>query len=147
VFFDKVNEAKIENRLIPIHPILQIVILCPNSKSISRASWTPKKFECSELTWMNVWLQQIKSPIRKSLIGPILLLLLKYQQLLRQSTCCAKWSVYIYPKTKLRFVRRKKNQKLYIADIDQDLLLFSIYNKTKSEIEEYSPAFMCQEAN
>jgi hypothetical protein len=114
-------------------------------------SWTLKKFECSEHE-MNVCMataDKMKLSLEKALLDPFFYYYLKIPAIASTEHLPGiKWSgLSNSPKNQIEiWYDGKKIKKLQIADIEQDLLLFPIYNKTKTEIkEEYSPGIYVEQ--
>jgi hypothetical protein len=107
-------------------------------------SWTLKKFECSkyELDACLATADKMKLPLEKALLDPFFYYYLKIPTIAStEHLPGTKWSGLLdSPKNQIEiWYDSKKIRKLHIADIDQDLLLFPIYNKNKIEItKEYS---------
>jgi hypothetical protein len=107
-------------------------------------SWTLKKFECSkyELDACLAIADKMKLPLEKALLDAFFYYYLKIPTIAStEHLPGTKWSGLLdSPKNQIEiWYNSKKIRKLHIADIDQDLLLFPIYNKNKIEItKEYS---------
>jgi hypothetical protein len=104
-------------------------------------SWTLKKFECSdyELDACLATADKMKLPLEKALLDPFFYYYLKIQNIASTEYLPgSKWSGLLdTPKNQIEiWYDGKKIKKLHITDIEQDLLLFPIYNKNKTEIKE-----------
>jgi hypothetical protein len=114
-------------------------------------SWTLKKFECSEYE-LNACLStadKMKLPLEKALLDPFFYYYLKTPAIAStEHLPGTKWSgLFDSPKNQIEiWYDGKKIRKLHIADIDEDLLLFPIYNKNKIEIiKDYSPGIYVEQ--
>lgn len=116
-------------------------------------SWTLKKFECNDDDLKECFkvAARMKLPLVKALLDPFFYYYLKIPAIAStEHLPGTKWSGLLNsPKNQIEiWYDGKKIRKLHIADIDQDLLLFPTYNKTKMEIkEEYNPGiYVVQQA-
>lgn len=91
----------------------------------------------------------MKLPLEKALLDPFFYYYLKIPAIAStEHLPGTKWSGLLNsPKNQIEiWYDGKKIRKLHIADIDQDLLLFPLYNKSKIEIkEEYSPGIYLEQ--
>lgn len=114
-------------------------------------SYTLKKFECSdyELNACLAIADKMKLPLEKALLDPFFYYYLEIATIpSTEHLPGTKWSGLLdTPKNQIEiWYNAKKIKKLQIADIDQDLLLFPIYNKKKVEInKEYSPSIYVEQ--
>jgi hypothetical protein len=114
-------------------------------------SWTLKKFECNDndLKECIKVAARMKLPLEKALLDPFFYYYLKIPAIAStEHLPGTKWSGLLdSPKNQIEiWYNAKKIKKLYIADIDQNLLLFPIYNKNKIEInKEYSPGIYAEQ--
>jgi hypothetical protein len=114
-------------------------------------SWTLKKFECSdyELNACLAIADKMKLLLAKALLDPFFYYYLKIPAIpSTEHLPGTKWSGLLdSPKNQIEiWYDGRKIRKLHIADIDQDLLLFPIYNKNKIEItKEYSPGIYVEQ--
>jgi hypothetical protein len=114
-------------------------------------SWTLKKFECSkyELDACLATADKINLPLEKALLDPFFYYYLKIPTIAStEHLPGTKWSGLLdSPKNQIEiWYDGRKIRKLLIADIDQDLLLFPIYNKNKIEIrKEYCPGIYVEQ--
>jgi hypothetical protein len=114
-------------------------------------SWTLKKFGCSvhNLDACLATADKMKLPLEKALLDPFFYYYLKIPSIATtEHLPGTKWSGLMdSPKNQIEiWYDGKKMKKLQIADIDQDFLLFPIYNKNKVEIkEEYSPGIYVEQ--
>jgi hypothetical protein len=114
-------------------------------------SWTLKKFECNDdnLKECLKVAAKMKLPLAKALLDPFFFYYLKIPAIAStEHLPGTKWSgILDSPKNQIEiWYDGKKIRKLHIADIDQDLLLFPIYNKNKIEIiKEYSPGIYVEQ--
>ena len=114
-------------------------------------SWTLKKFECNDddLKECMKVADRMKLPLEKALLDPFFYYYLKIPAIAStEHLPGTKWSGLLdSPKNQIEiWYNAKKIKKLQIADIDQDLLLFPIYNKNKIEInKEYSPGIYVEQ--
>jgi hypothetical protein len=114
-------------------------------------SWTLKKFECNDFDFKECLkvAARMKLPLAKALLDPFFYYYLKIPTIASTEHLPGiKWSGLMNsPKNQIEiWYEGKKIKKLYIADIDQDLLLFPLYNKSKIEIrEEYSPGIYIEQ--
>jgi hypothetical protein len=126
-------------------PILKTFIIMPTLKiNFHGESWTLKKFECNDYDLQECLkvAARMEVPLSKALLDPFFYYYLKIPSIAStEHLPGTKWSGLLNtPKNQIEiWYDGTKIRKLHIADIDQDLLLFPIYNKTKTEIkEEYS---------
>lgn len=114
-------------------------------------SWTLKKFECNDDDFKECLIvaARMKLPLSKALLDPFFYYYLKIPAIAStEHLPGTKWSGLLNsPKNQIEiWYDGKKIRKLHIADIDQDLLLFPTYNKTKMEIEEeYNPGIYVEQ--
>jgi hypothetical protein len=114
-------------------------------------SWTLKKFECSkyELDACLATADKMKLPLEKALLDPFFYYYLKIPTIASTEHLPGiKWSGLLdSPKNQIEiWYDGRKIKKLHIADIDQDLLLFPIYNKNKIEIiKDYNPGIYVEQ--
>jgi hypothetical protein len=114
-------------------------------------SWTLKKFECSEheLDACLATADKMKLPLEKALLDPFFYYYLKIPAIASTEYLPGtKWSGLLdSPKNQIEiWYDGNKIRKLHIVDIDQDLLLFPIYNKNKIEItKEYNPGIYVEQ--
>jgi hypothetical protein len=114
-------------------------------------SWTLKKFECNDYDLQECLkvAARMEVPLEKALLDPFFYYYLKTPAIAStEHLPGTKWSGLLdTPKNQIEiWYDGRKIRKLHIADIDQDLLLFSIYNKSKIEIKEvYSPGIYVEQ--
>lgn len=114
-------------------------------------SWTLKKFECNDFDLKECLkvAARMKLSLEKALLDPFFYYYLKIPAIASTEHIPGiKWSGLLNsPKNQIEiWYDRKKIKKLQIADIEQDLLLFPLYNKNKTEIkEEYSPGIYVEQ--
>jgi hypothetical protein len=114
-------------------------------------SWTLKKFECNDndLKECIKVADRMKLPLEKALLDPFFYYYLKLPAIASTEHLPGKKWSGLLDSTKNQieiWYNAKKIKKLQIADIDQDLLLFPIYNKNKIEInKEYSPGIYVEQ--
>lgn len=114
-------------------------------------SWTHKKFECNDYDFKECLkvAARMKLPLAKALLHPFFYYYLKIPAIASTEYLPgAKWSGLLNsPRNQIEiWYDGKKIRKLHIADIDQDLLIFPIYNKNKTEItEEYCPGIYVEQ--
>lgn len=114
-------------------------------------SWTLKKLECDDddLKECMKVAARMKLPLEKALLDPFFYYYLKIPAIAStEHLPGTKWSGLLdSPKNQIEiWYDGKKIKKLHIADIDQNLLLFPIYNKNKIEInKEYSPGIYVEQ--
>jgi hypothetical protein len=114
-------------------------------------SWTLKKFECNDddLKECMKVAARMKLPLSKALLDPFFYYYLKLPVIASaEHLPGTKWSGLLNsPKNRIEiWYDAKKIKKLQITDIDQDLLLFALYNKNKIEInKEYSPGIYLEQ--
>jgi hypothetical protein len=114
-------------------------------------SWTLKKFECNDYDFKecNKLAERMKLPLAKALLDPFFYYYLKIPAIAStENLPGTKWSGLLNsPRNQIEiWYDSKKIRKLHIADINQDLLLFPIYNKNKIEsIEEYTPGIYVEQ--
>jgi hypothetical protein len=114
-------------------------------------SWTLKKFECNDnnLKECIKVAARMKLPLEKALLDPFFYYYLRIPDIASTEYLPGtKWSGLLNsPKNHIEiWYDGIKIRKLHIADIEQDLLLFPIYNKNKIEIiEEYSPGIYVEQ--
>lgn len=104
-------------------------------------SWTLKKFKCNddELKECLKVAAKMKLPLAKALLDPFFFYYLKIPTIpSTEHLPGTKWSGLLdSPKNQIEiWYDGKKIKKLHIADINQDLLLFPLYNKNKTKIKE-----------
>ena len=114
-------------------------------------SWTLKNLECDndDLKECMKVATRMKLPLEKALLDPFFYYYLKIPAIAStEHLPGTKWSGLLdSPKNQIEiWYNAKKIKKLQIADIEQDLLLFPIYNKNKIEInKEYSPGIYVEQ--
>jgi hypothetical protein len=114
-------------------------------------SWTLKKFECNDndLKECIKVAARMKLPLEKALLDPFFYYYLKIPVIAStEHLPGTKWSGLLdTPKNQIEiWYEGKKIKKLYISDIVEDLLLFPIYNKSKTKIkEEYGPGIYVEQ--
>jgi hypothetical protein len=114
-------------------------------------SWTLKKFECSDdhLKECLKVAARMKLSLEKALLDPFFYYYLKIPAIAStEHLPGTKWSGLLNsPKNQIEiWYDGKKIRKLHITDINQDLLLFPIYNKNKVDItEDYSPGIYIEQ--
>lgn len=114
-------------------------------------SWALKKFECNDddLKECLKVAAKIKLPLAKALMDPFFYYYLKIPTIpSTEHLPGTKWSGLLNShRNQIEiWYDAKKITKLHIADIDQNLLLFPKYNKSKIEIkEEYSPGIYVEQ--
>jgi hypothetical protein len=114
-------------------------------------SWTLKKFECSDYDFKGCLkvAARMRLPLAKALLDPFFYYYLKIPTIAStEHLPGTKWSGLLdSPKNQIEiWYDGRKIRKLHIADIDQDLLLFPIYNRNKIEItEECSPGIYVEQ--
>ena len=114
-------------------------------------SWTLKKFECSEkdLTECLKVAAKMKRPLAKALLDPFFYYYLKIPTIPSvEHLPGKKWTGLLNtPKNQIEIVLDgKKIIKLHIKDLNQDQLLFPLYNIHKTEItENYSPGIYVEQ--
>ena len=114
-------------------------------------SWTLKKFECNDDDLKDCLkvAARMEVPLSKALLDPFFYYYLKIQAIAStEHLPGTKWSGLLdTPKNQIEiWYDGKKIKKLQIAHIDQDLLLFPIYNKNKIEInKEYGPGIYVEQ--
>jgi hypothetical protein len=114
-------------------------------------SWTLKKFACNDddLKECLKVAARMKLPLVKALLDPFFYYYLKIQTIASTEYLPGtKWSGLLNsPKNQIEiWYNGKKIKKLHIKDIEQDLLLFPIYNKNKTDInEEYGPGIYVEQ--
>ena len=114
-------------------------------------SWTLKKFECSEVD-LNECLKvaaKMKVPLVKAVLDPFFYYYLKIPTIPSvEHLPGKKWTGLLNtPKNQIEIVLDgKKIIKLYIKDLNQEQLLFPLYNLQKTEItENYSPGIYVEQ--
>jgi hypothetical protein len=129
-----------------------IIIIMPTLKiNFHGEGWTLKKFECGtyELDACLATADKMKLPLEKALLDPFFYYYLKIPTIASTEHLPGiKWSGLLdSPKNQIEiWYDGRKIRKLHITDIDQDLLLFPIYNKNKIEIiKEYSPGIYVEQ--
>ncbi|MGO4820589.1 MULTISPECIES: hypothetical protein [unclassified Flavobacterium] len=114
-------------------------------------SYTLKKFECSdyEIKECMKVATKMKLPLTKALLDPFFFYYLKISAIASTEYLPGtKWfGLLDSPRNQIEiWYDGNKIRKLHINDIDQDLLLFPLYNKSKIEIiEEYSPGIYVEQ--
>jgi hypothetical protein len=114
-------------------------------------SWTLKKFECNDYDLQECLkvAARMEVPLAKALLDPFFYYYLKIPAIAStEHLPGTKWSGLLEtPKNQIEiWYDGRKIRKLHIGDIDQDLLLFPLYNKSKIEIkEEYSPGIYVEQ--
>jgi hypothetical protein len=114
-------------------------------------SWTLKKFECNDndLKECIKVAARMKLPLEKASLDPFFYYYLKIPAIASTEHLPGKkWSGLLdSSKNQIEiWYKAKKIKKLQIGDIDQDLLLFPIYNRNKIEInKEYSPGIYVEQ--
>jgi hypothetical protein len=114
-------------------------------------SWTLKKFECNdyEIKECLKVAARMKLPLAKALLDPFFYYYLKIPAIAStEHLPGTKWSGLLdSARNQIEiWYDGKKIKKLHIVDIDQDLLLFPLYNRNKIEItEEYSPGIYVEQ--
>ena len=108
-------------------------------------SWTLKKFECSEVD-LNECLKvaaKMKVPLVKAVLDPFFYYYLKIPTIPSvEHLPGKKWTGLLNtPKNQIEIILDgKKISKLHIKDLNQEQLLFPLYNLKKTEIkEDYNP--------
>ena len=108
-------------------------------------SWTLKKFECSEVD-LNECLKvaaKMKVPLVKAVLDPFFYYYLKIPTIQSvEHLPGKKWTGLLNtPKNQIEIILDgKKINKLRIKDLNQEQLLFPLYNLQKTEIkEDYNP--------
>ena len=114
-------------------------------------SWTLKKFECSEVD-LNECLKvaaKMKVPLVKAVLDPFFYYYLKIPTIPSvEHLPDKKWTGLLNtPKNQIEIVLDgKKIIKLHIKDLNQEQLLFPLYNIHKTEItENYSPGIYVEQ--
>ena len=114
-------------------------------------SWTLKKFECSEVD-LNECLKvaaKMKVPLVKAVLDPFFYYYLKIPTIPSvEHLPDKKWTGLLNtPKNQIEIVLDgKKIIKLHIKDLNQEQLLFPLYNLQKTEItENYSPGIYVEQ--
>lgn len=114
-------------------------------------SWTLKKFECSEED-LSVCLkvaEKMKRSLAQALLDPFFYYYLKIQNIPSvENLPGKKWTGLLNtPKNQIEIVLDgKKIIKLHIKDLNQEQLLFPLYNIHKTEItENYSPGIYVEQ--
>ncbi len=114
-------------------------------------SWTLKKFECSEVD-LNECLKvaaKMKVPLVKAVLDPFFYYYLKIPTIPSvEHLPGKKWTGLLNtPKNQIEIVLDgKKIIKLHIKDLNQEQLLFPLYNIRKTEItENYSPGIYVEQ--
>ena len=114
-------------------------------------SWTLKKFECSEVD-LNECLKvaaKMKVPLVKAVLDPFFYYYLKIPTIPSvENLLGKKWTGLLNtPKNQIEIVLDgKKIIKLHIKDLNQEQLLFPLYNIHKTEItENYSPGIYVEQ--
>ncbi len=114
-------------------------------------SWTLKKFECSEedLSECLKVADKMKRPLVKAVLDPFFYYYLKIPTIPSvEHLPGKKWSGLLdTPKNQIEILLDgKKISKLHIKDLNQEQLLFPLYNIHKTEItENYSPGIYVEQ--
>ena len=114
-------------------------------------SWTLKKFKCNDDDFKECLkvAARMKLSLSKALLDPFFYYYLKIPAIASTEHLPGeKWAGLLNsPKNQIEiWYDGKKIKKLYIADIDQDLLLLPLYNKIKTEIkEEHRPGIYVEQ--
>jgi hypothetical protein len=114
-------------------------------------SWTLKKFECSDEDFIECLkvASKMKLPLIKAVLDPFFYYYLKIPTIRSvEHLPGKKWSGLLdTPKNQIEILLDgKKIKKLHIKDINQEQLLFPLYNIHKTEItENYSPGIYVEQ--
>ena len=114
-------------------------------------SWTLKKFECSEedLRECLKVAAKMKVPLVKAVLDPFFYYYLKIPTIQSvEHLPGKKWTGLLNtPKNQIEIILDgKKISKLHIKDLNQEQLLFPLYNLKKTEIkEDYSPGIYVEQ--
>ncbi len=114
-------------------------------------SWTLKKIECSEVDFTECLkvAAKMKCPVAQALLDPFFYYYLKIPTIPSvEHLPGKKWSGLLdTPKNQIEIVLDgKKISKLHIKDLNQEQLLFPLYNIHKTEItENYSPGIYVEQ--